>query len=118
MVEVRDAKPHVDSPGTAAERETHQAGEYERSDDRGYNRGAIAQPLAKVLKANQERVSHMKSVAQCASRHPQEDVFEIRLHHVHTFGDRARVEERREHRGQTIGAVIGEHVKMVVLHRR
>lgn len=92
MVEIRDAQPHPGAALRTAQRETHQSSQRERSDDRGQNRGAIAKPLTQILEANKKRVLHLKSVAQCAPRHPQEDVFEIWLNHAHTLGDGARVE--------------------------
>jgi hypothetical protein len=61
-------------------------------------------------------VSHLRSVAQRPSCHPQKHIFKIRLNYPHALRYRAGVEKRRQHGGKTIRAMVGHHVKMVVLH--
>ena len=117
MVEIRDAKAHPGPSVRTTQRKAHQRGQCEWCYDRRQNRGAIARPLAKVLEANQDCMSH-KSIAQRASRHAQENVFEIWLDHAYTLRHRASVEQRRQHRWQSIGAMIGNHMKMVVFYGR
>src|SRR5713226_9807799 len=57
------------------------------------------------------------SVPQRPSRQTQEDVLKIGLDDLDTRCGKARVEERRQQRGQAVRALVREHVETIVHHR-
>jgi len=59
-----------------------------------------------------------KSVAKCTSGHSQKDIFEIRLDYASTVRDHLGLEQPSEQSGKPVSCVIGDDVKMAILHAR